>query len=191
MRRAPAGRRWPRLLERTAVVLCALIISIGVIALLSGGLLAGRDNPGLSQAGAPVGVHYRDQGHTHLAPGTLHPAYDSQPPTSGAHVPLPVTRDEATLNVDQLLQALEVGNVVIMYGTGSPPPGLKALANSVASPFTPRLATAGQAVILVHQPGTPGLIGLAWTRMIRVSSATDPQLREFMEYWLGRGAPGG
>jgi hypothetical protein len=191
VRRAPAGRRWPRLLERTAVVLAALVISIGVIAVLSGGLLAGRDTPGLAQAGAPVGVHYRDQGHAHLAPRTLHPAYDSQPPTSGAHVPLPVNRDDATLNVDQLLQALEVGDVVIMYGTSSPPPGLTAVADNVASPFTPRLAAGGQAVILAHQPGSPGLIGLAWTRMIRVSSPRDPQLRSFMEYWLGRGAPGG
>jgi hypothetical protein len=187
----PAGRRWPRLLERTGIVVAALVISIGVIALLSGGLLAGRDTPGVSQSGAPVGVPYRDQGHAHLAPRTLHPAYDSQPPTSGAHVPLPVTRDATTLNVDQLLQALEVGDVVIMYGTSSPPPGLTALANSAASPFTPGLAAAGQAVILAHQPGTTGLIGLAWTRMIRVASATDPKLRNFSEYWLGRGAPGG
>jgi hypothetical protein len=178
-------------MERLGIVLAALVISVGVIALLSGGLLAGRDNPGVSQSGAPVGVAYRDQGHAHLAPRTLHPAYDSQPPTSGAHVPLPVTRDDATLNVDQLLQALETGNVVVMYGTPAPPAGLSALANSVGSPFTPRLAAAGQAIILAHQPGVSGLLALAWTRLLHVSSVSDPDLRSFMEYWLGRGAPGG
>ena len=41
-----------------------------------------------------------------VSPG---PAYDSNPPTSGAHVPVPVTRDQAQLTDDQLLQALQVG----------------------------------------------------------------------------------
>jgi hypothetical protein len=161
-----------------------------VIALLSGGLLAGRDDPGVSSNGAPLGVHYRDQGHTHLALNTLHPVYDSDPPTSGAHVPQPVLRDGSALTDDQLLQALEVGNVVIMYGTSAPPPGLQALADQVASPFTPALAAAGQAVILAQRPDTPGLVALAWTRMLRVQSVSDPQLRAFAGQYLGRGAAG-
>ena len=63
-------------------------------------------------------------------PGQPHPAYDSNPPTSGAHVPEPVTHDMAELNNDQLLQALEEGNVVVMYGTRNPPPGLEAFAHA-------------------------------------------------------------
>ena len=73
----------------------------------------------------------------HLKPGDKRPEYDSDPPTSGAHVPEPVIRDEAELNDDQLLSALETGNVVFMYGTKTPPPGLRELANRLASPFTP------------------------------------------------------
>ena len=186
-----AGRkRLTRLLERIGIVVVSLVISVGVIAYLSGGLLAGRDNPGVAGAGAPIGVQFRDLGDAHLAPGTLHPVYDSDPPTSGAHVPLPVRRDDTTLNDDQLLEALEVGDVVIMYGTRSPPKDLRALAAAVASPFSPGLAAAGQAVILARRPGTRGLIGLAWTRAIQVGSAADPALRSFAEYWLGRGADG-
>ena len=56
--------------------------------------------------------------------------------------------------------------------------------------FTPALAAAGQAVILARRPGTDGLIGLAWTRMLRVSAAQDPALREFIQGFLGRGALG-
>ena len=44
-------------------------------------------------------------------------------------------------------------------------PACAALALSVAGPFSPALAAAGQAVILARRPGTTGLIGLAWTRM--------------------------
>jgi hypothetical protein len=185
-----ATPRLTRLVERVAIVAAAFALSIGIIALLSGGLLAGRDDPGVSASGGSLGIRYRDLGHAHLAPGSLHPPYDSEPPTSGSHVPLPVTRNESELNVDRLLQALEVGDVVIMYGTRSPPPGLRALADSAASPFTPSLAAAGQAVVLARQPGTRGLIALAWTRMLRVASAADPNLRAFIQQWLGHGAHG-
>jgi hypothetical protein len=115
--------------------------------------------------------------------------YDSNPPTSGAHIPVPVTRDDSQLSDDQLLQALEVGNIVFIYGTSTPPRGLSALADAVASPFTPALAASGQAVILAHQPGTRGVIGLAWAHMVRVSAVGDPALRSFAAFWLGRGAP--
>jgi uncharacterized protein DUF3105 len=177
-----------RVLERVAVVLASLALSIGLIILLSG-YFAGRDQAGVSSAGAGPGLSFRDQGNTHLYPGELHPPYDSSPPTSGAHVPEPVLRDRAELTDDQLLQALSLGNVVVMYGSPAPPPGLPTLAREVAGPFTPALAASGQAVILARRPGTAGLIGLAWAHMLRVSTPEDPPLREFLHFWLGRSAP--
>jgi hypothetical protein len=179
--------RLSRLIERSAIVITALAISIGVIALLSGGLLAGHDDPGVSGSSSLIGVQFPDQGATHLAPGTLQPVYDSDPPTSGPHVPEPVLHDQSPLNDYQLLQALEVGDVVIMYGSSRPPKALQSLADSIAAPFTPALAAAGQAVILAPLPGLRALIGLAWTRAIQVSSADSASLRSFTLYWLGRG----
>ncbi|MGI8506191.1 MAG: DUF3105 domain-containing protein [Solirubrobacteraceae bacterium] len=178
-----------RLLERLAIVLAAFAISVAVIAVLSGGLLAGRDNPGISGPGRQLGAQFRDLGHAHLAPGASHPHYDSEPPTSGAHVPLAIERDGSKINDDQLLQALEAGDVVIMYGSSRPPAGLGALADTIAAPFTPALAAAGQAVILARRPGTNGFLGLAWTHLVHVRSVDDPQLRSFILYWIGRGAP--
>ncbi len=169
-------------------MIASLLLSVGLIALLSG-FFAARDQAGVT--GGTVsgpGVQYRDLGHAHLLAGQPHPRYNTDPPTSGAHVPEAVTRDGARLNDDQLLTALELGDIVIVYGTPKPPPGLKTLARSVAGPFSPSLATAGQAVILARRPGTAGLIGLAWTRMARVASPSDPLLREFAQVWLGRGA---
>ena len=174
---------WP---ERVVIVLVSLAVSIGLIGLLSG-FFAGRDQAGVTAATGP-GQQFRDLGHAHLAPGQPRPAYDSDPPTSGAHVPDPVTRDRSQLNNDQLLQALVAGNVVIMYGTPNPPGGLTNLAHKIASPFTPALAAAGQAIILARRPATKGLIGLAWARMVRVSSPDDPRLHDFASFWLGRGA---
>jgi hypothetical protein len=176
-------------LERVVIVVASLILSVGLIAVLSG-FFASRDQAGVSGTANGVGLQFQDLGHAHLRPGQPAPVYDSDPPTSGAHVPEPVLSDNGRLNDDQLLGALEVGNVVIVYGTRSAPAGLAELARSVAGPFTPALAAAGQAVILDRRPGTRGLIGLAWTHMVRVSAPNDPLLREFAEQLLGRGAPG-
>lgn len=176
-------------LERLAIAVASLALSIGLIALLSG-YFAGKDQAGVTGTATPVGQPFRDLGHAALKPGQPRPAYDSQPPTSGAHFPEPVHKNESRLNNDQLLQALQEGNVVIMYGGRTPPQGLKSLAETVAAaPFTPALAAAGQAVILAQRTGTTGLIGLAWAHLVRVSTPSDSLLEAFAEYWLGRGAP--
>ena len=177
-----------RVLERVAVAAASFALSIGLIILLSG-YFAGRDQAGVSSAAGGPGLAFRDQGDTRLHPGELRPPYDSSPPTSGAHVPAPVLRDGAELNDDQLLQALSLGNVVVMYGAPAPPPGLRTLARDAAGRFTPALAASGQAVILARRPGTKGMIGLAWAHLVRVRAPIDPSLRQFVEYWLGRGAP--
>jgi hypothetical protein len=178
-----------KLFERVAIVVASLVLSIGLIAVLSG-FFAGRDQAGVAVTSDGPGQQFRDLGHAHLRAGELHPLYDSSPPTSGAHVPEPVQRQEVQISDDQLLQALELGDVVIFYGNRTPPPGLEALARAVAGPFTPALAAAGQAIIIARRPGTAGLIALAWAHTARVSAPDDPLLRDFGKYWLGRGAPG-
>ena len=106
--------RW---LERLAIVIVSLAIAVAIIALLSGGLAGSQDDPGITGGQPGPGIAFRDQGDLHLRPGQPRPAYDSDPPTSGPHNPINVTRDRATISDDQLLQALEVGDIVLMYGT--------------------------------------------------------------------------
>lgn len=175
-------------LERVAILVVALAIAVAVIIVLSGSPLTGSDNPGISGPTSEIGTRYRDLGDGTLTAGAKPPHYDSQPPTSGPRVPVGVRHDDSTLSDNQLLQALALGDVVVIYGTRTPPRDLRALATSVAAPFTPALAAAGQAVILARRAGTPGLLGLAWTRIVHVRSASDPQLRSFILYWLGQGA---
>lgn len=194
-RRAPRrGRqgvdsRLGRLLERLLILLASLALSVGLIVLLSG-FFAGRDQPGVSGGAIGPGQAFADLGHAALRPGQPHPSYDSNPPTSGAHVPEPVTRDEVRLSDDQLLSALELGDVVIVYGGSRPPAGLAQFARSAAPPFTASLAATGDAVILAPRPGTPGLVALAWAHLLRLPHVSVPDLREFVGFWLGRGAPG-
>jgi hypothetical protein len=173
--------------ERVAIGVASLLLSVGLIVLLSG-YFSGRDQAGVSGAAGIPGQAFPDLGHRVLRPGEPRPAYNSNPPTSGAHVPSAVTRDGAPLTDDQLLQVLEAGDVVIVYDGRRPPAGLKQFAGSVAPPFTPALADTGDAVILAPRPGTDGIVALAWVHLLRVQQPSDPALRQFVGYWLGRGA---
>ena len=66
------------------------------------------------------------------------PHYDSDPPTSGAHVPAVLTREFVPLSDDQLLSVLAAGDVVVEYGPGlQPPAGLRRLAAGTAGAFSP------------------------------------------------------
>lgn len=177
-------------LERVLIMAASLVLSIGLIILLSG-YFTSRDQAGVTGTQSRIGLQFPDLGHRHLTPGQPHPLYNSIPPTSGAHLDVPVNHNESKLTDDQLLQALEAGNIVFVYGGRTPPPGLTGLARAIAGPFTPALARAGQAVILDRRPGTVGLVGLAWTRVVHVSAPNDSLLRQFAEVWLGRGASAG
>jgi Protein of unknown function (DUF3105) len=181
--------RLARLLERLAILLASLALSIGLIVLLSG-FFAGRDQAGVSGAGSGPGQAFSDLGHAALRPGQPRPRYNSDPPTSGAHVQTAVTREQAELTDDQLLSALQVGDVVIEYGASRPPAGLEQFARSVAPPFTRELAATGDGVILARRPRTAGVVALAWAHLLPVSGPSDPALRDFVGFWLGRGAPG-
>jgi Protein of unknown function (DUF3105) len=176
-------------LERVAIVVISLALSVGLIALMSG-YFTGHDPAQVSVAPSGPGQGFPDLGHTALRPGQQRPAYNSYPPTSGPHLPQPVSRNGARLSDDQLLQALQAGNVVLMYGGPSAPASLRSLARAVAPPFSAALSASGQAVILAWRPRTSGVIGLAWTHLIRAQNAADPELRAFASFWLGRGAPG-
>jgi hypothetical protein len=153
-----------------AIAACAVLITI----------LANRDSSGVTHASGP-GTLEPDRG------SRPSPSSPDDPPTSGAHRAEPVTRDASELSDDRLLQALELGNVVLTYATAEPPAALKSLQQDVSGPFDPSLAEAGQAVVLARRPGSNGVIALAWRRKLRVSDASDPRLRAFADAWLGQG----
>jgi hypothetical protein len=169
-------------------VATVLVVLAGGVGLLA--FFASRDEGGVDRAQpAGPGQAFPDQGARHLAPGERGSVkYNSDPPTSGPHVAEPVRRNEIVLTDDQILHALETGNVVLAYGTHRPPAGLRALGEATSGgPFDPALVQAGQAVILTRRPGTRGIVALAWRHLLRASSAADPELRKFVDHWLGRG----
>jgi Protein of unknown function (DUF3105) len=120
-------------------------------------------------------------------PGELQETGEGEWPTSGEHRSELVTRDRRELTDDQILSALELGNVVILYEGREPGAALTRLQADVAGPFDAEVAAAGQAVILARRAGAGPATALAWRRVLEADDAADPQLREFAEAWLGQG----
>lgn len=167
-----------------AVALAAVVVLAGLAALVTG--LGSLDSSQVAPVEGP-GRGFANQCASHEAP----PAgfdYNSRPPTSGPHRPRLVTGDGRSLGDDELLHALELGNVVLAYPGARAPSALRSLQRDVAGPFDAELAAAGQALILGRRADAEGIVALAWARQLQVSSARDPALREFAEHWLGKGA---
>jgi hypothetical protein len=79
---------------------------------------------------------------------------------------------------------LQRGNIVMVVPRDQLDAAHK-LALDVAGPSDPALRAAGQAV-LVHRAPDGGVAAYAKGRELRAVSTSDPALREFVEYWLGR-----
>jgi hypothetical protein len=129
-----------------------------------------------------------DRGKRHLPAGEHVPLEGlTDPPTSGPHHDELPTREDP-LDDDEILHALELGDVILFYEGAKAPAGLRRLQRDVSGPFDPEVAAAGQQVILARRPGTEGVVAAAWRRLLRTDGPDDPRLREFAEAWLGAGA---
>jgi hypothetical protein len=98
-----------------------------------------------------------------------------------------VLADRRQLSTDQILHALELGDVVLLY-PGHVIPGALVGIQRDLGPFSRQAAAAGEAVILARGRG-PDVEALAWRHIARARNPDDPRLRAFTDYWLGEGAP--
>jgi hypothetical protein len=160
-------------LRRALLAVLGVAVAVAVVAVVVL-VFSARDESDLSSA--PAG------------PGQVQPD-GADPPASGPHSDALVTRDRQPLSDDQLVNALALGDVVILYEGSKPAPALVRLQRAVAGPFDAELAAAGQAVILAPRKGAGPATALAWKRILRADDPADPNLQDFAEFWLGRGIP--
>ena len=174
-------RRWP-LLAAGALAIAGVLIALSLV-------VSARDPSGVATREGP-GEALTDQCARHAAPPEGF-RYATRPPASGPHRPQLPRGDERRLSDDELLHALELGNVALAYDARRPPPALRRLREEVAGPYDVELAAAGQAVLLVAHPAADGVTALAWARRLRTGDPGDRALRDFTEHWLGQGAARG
>jgi hypothetical protein len=165
-------------LRRLGLVAAGVLVAVvGLIALALA--FNSRDDPEVAGAPAGPGELQPDRGSGHDSAADVTDEW----PTSGPHREELITRDKRRLTDDQILHALELGNVVIL-SDGPPPTRVQ---EEVAGPFDAEVAAAGQAVILARRDGAGPATALAWRHVYRADGADDPGLQEFAEAWLGRG----
>jgi hypothetical protein len=169
-------------LRRFGLVAAGVLVAVAGLIVLAVAFNA-RDDPEVAGAPTGPGELQPDRGSGHDAAANV----TGEWPTSGPHREELVTRDRRPLSDDQILHALELGNVVILYDAPDPGAALEGLQEDIAGAFDAELAAAGQAVILARRKGAGPATALAWRRVYQTPDARDPALREFSEAWLGRG----
>lgn len=174
-------------MRRALTVLAgAVVVLAGIVALLA--VVQARDEADLG-GGEPSGPGQvqPDRGARHGASAPEVSAEDL--PASGEHAPAAAPRDQAELTGDEWLHALELGNVIIAYGSDEPGDALLRLQEDLAGAYDPELAAAGQSVLLAHVEGLAEPTAVAWRRTLEFQDPAAPEVREFVEAWLGTGAP--
>jgi hypothetical protein len=80
--------------------------------------------------------------------------------------------------------ALGRGNVVLRFSDA----GFRAPLRALAAEYGPAsLHEQGEAVIVERDPSARGVVALAYKRRLQATNPDDPALRQFIDYWLGRG----
>jgi hypothetical protein len=161
-----AGRRKVWLIGGGVAVVAALVV--GYFA-----YRAAADLPGVSMP---------DQGNEHIQIETdPHVAYNSDPPTSGPHMPYIAPWGIHTEPVSKELQVhnLEDGGVVVQYNCRSGCPELVDKLKAVAGRYP-------EQVILAPYPGMKTRIALtAWTRIDAFDDFDESRIGRFIEAYRG------
>ena len=152
----------------------ALIVTVAVVVGLVVGYFAYR-----AAADLP-GVKMADQGNLHIATETTpHEAYNSDPPTSGPHLPYIAPWGIHTRPISRELQVhnLEDGGVMVQYSCECP---------DVVAKLRDIVKAYDHFVILAPYPGMKSTIALtAWTRIDTMDTLDEGRVRRFIDAYKG------
>ncbi len=155
-------------------VLALALVVVGVV-------LAAR------QASQPIpGESVPIQGQQHVAPGEMHPPYNSDPPTSGWHYDTPLDAGfyEQPAPDEQLVHNLEHGHVVIAYDCSrlADCEGAKEQLRGIVKRFN------GWKVTVVPRQNADAAIALtAWGRIDKLDRFDEKRIVAFVNAWRDRG----
>jgi hypothetical protein len=83
--------------------------------------------------------------------------------------------------------AIEIaGNVYLRASDGADLPELRALGREIAGEPTQALRATGQAVIVEQDLSADGIEAVAAGASLTVEDPDDPELEEFVSFWLGK-----
>jgi hypothetical protein len=152
----------------TLLVVCAVVVAAVV------GYFAYRASADLP------GTKMPDQGNLHIAAeSSPHETYNSDPPTSGPHLPYIAPWGIHTRPISRELQVhnLEDGGVMVQYNCDCP---------EVVTRLRDIVNRYERFVILAPYPGMKSRIALtAWTRIETMDQVDDARVRRFVDAYRG------
>lgn len=138
------------------------------------------------QAGCELTEDLRDEGNTHLPPGTPAPEYGTNPATSGNHYPEPQA-DGAyleTISPTRYIHALEHGRIAVAYSPELPEEAQLELKGLLE-------ADPGAMILFPDEGVGAEVAAAAWTRLLSCAeyrgAETISVLLAFRDRWRGRG----
>ena len=155
--------------RRTAIAVVVTVLAASLV-----GYFADRAQANLA------GVQFADQGNLHVpSADTPHEQYNSEPPTSGPHLPYIAPWGVHTRPIVRELQVhnLEDGGVVVQYNCECP--DLVAKLKTIVDKYDKQ-------VILAPYPGMQHKIALtAWTRLDTMDEPDEGRITRFIEAYRG------
>lgn len=121
-------------------------------------------------------------GQTHISPGQPHPAYNSNPPTSGWHTPQVASwgASRAEIPDEVLLHNLEHGGIWLSYKNPSDTVLVEKL-EALASRY-------GSKVIVTPRSKNDSPIAIAaWERLLKLDTYDENRIVEFINAFRNRG----
>jgi hypothetical protein len=165
-------------LDRQSVtrgLILALLIGFGLISVTS-----------VLNSGKPVNPpsleDFPSQGQTHIAEGTSHPPYNSNPPTSGWHYPVPVPwgLNQQAIPDEALVYNLEQGGIWLSYRDSNDKQTIQQLTDIVHR-YTDH-------VILTYRPANDRPIAVAaWGHLLKLDVVDDNVILKFITRYIGQG----
>lgn len=161
------------------------ILAIGAISLVA---ITQKSKP----AEALIGVQHKNQGETHIQRGQSHPAYNSDPASSGWHyadagapAPWGVYTEEVPQEV--FLHNEEHGGVVISYNPKLLPAyQLKKLQALFAPPYSDKTFSPTKALVTPRAKDTHAIELAAWTWTLNLDHYNETTLKKFYLQHVGQ-----
>ena len=172
-RAAPRSRRLPWV-WLSGGLLAVILVVVGI-------WLATR-----SSSQTTSGQRFPIQGQQHITPGQTHPAYNSDPPTSGWHSDTPLASGfhEQPVADEQMVRNLEHGHVVISYDC-------RKLADCAATKAQIRQLVEryrNWKVMAVSRQNADAAIAVtAWGWFDKLDAFDDARITAFINAWRDRG----
>jgi hypothetical protein len=120
-------------------------------------------NEAAEKAGCVLKLKLKDEGHTHIPPGSPEPNYETDPPTSGSHVEPPYQQADGAYSKEpepiDYVHSLEHGRMEIQYSPDLPEEDQLALKGLYDTMY-------GATLLFPNEKMPFGVAATTWTNMI-------------------------